>query len=354
MNTLGDLLAQGRQHRVYSGAAWSVGTARGPLDRGWTGTRSWGGPELDDGALDGGELWDLASVTKPIVGLAVMALVDRGALALTDTVAAHRPEYRGSGVADLTVHHLLTHTSGLPGRIPLYRSHPTRAGLLRALGELPLRAAPGTRVEYSSQGFILLGLMAEAAAGRPLDDLVTDLVCTPLGMTRTVFTPDEAGRARAVATERCPWRGRTVVGEVHDENAAVLGGVCAHAGLFAPLADMERLARALAGGARELLRPETFALMTAAHTDTLELRRCLAWQGRDPGASPVGYSFGPDSYGHTGFTGTSLWLDPATGRYAVLLTNRVHPTREGQGIEGVRHAFHDRAARLGDGPTHTR
>ncbi|WP_405750164.1 beta-lactamase family protein [Streptomyces sp. NBC_00144] len=337
-----DLLAAGRERRVYSAAAWSVGTADGPLDRGWTGTRSWAGPELD-----GSELWDLASVTKPVAGLAVMALIDAGALALTDTVGAHLPEYRGGDKAHLTLHQLLTHTSGLPGRVPLYRESPTRAALLDAVRELPPTAPPGARVEYSSQGFILLGLIAEAATGRPLDRLVAELVCAPLGLADTGFTPDAAGRARAVATEDCPWRGRVVTGEVHDENAAVLGGVAAHAGLFATLGDMERLGRSLAGGGRELLRPATFALMTAGHTDGLALRRGLAWQGQDPAGSPVGDSFGPDSYGHTGFTGTSLWVDPATGRYAVLLTNRVHPSRDGDGIAAVRRAFHDAAHLLG-------
>ncbi|WP_327298325.1 serine hydrolase domain-containing protein [Streptomyces sp. NBC_01197] len=335
------LLAAGRERRVYSAAAWSVGTADGPLDRGWTGTRSWTGP-----GLDGGELWDLASVTKPVAGLAVMALADAGALALTDTVGAHLPEYRGGDKAHLTLHQLLTHTSGLPGRVPLYRESPTRRALLDAVRGLPPAAPPGARVQYSSQGFILLGLIAEAAAGRPLDQLVAELVCAPLGMTDTGFTPDAAGRARAVATEDCPWRGRVVTGEVHDENAAVLGGVAAHAGLFATLGDMERLGRSLAGGGRELLRPATFALMTAGHTDGLAQRRGLAWQGQDPVGSPVGDSFGPASYGHTGFTGTSLWVDPATGRYAVLLTNRVHPSRDGDGITAVRRAFHDAAHRL--------
>ncbi|WP_328321718.1 serine hydrolase domain-containing protein [Streptomyces sp. NBC_00388] len=339
-----EVLAAGRERRVYSAAAWSVGTADGPLDRGWTGTRSWSGP-----ALDGSELWDLASVTKPVAGLAVMALVDAGALALTDTVGTHLPEYRGGDKADLTLHHLLTHTSGMPGGVPLYRDHPTRAALLDAVRRLPTAAPPGTLVQYSSQGFILLGLIAEAAAGRPLDRLVAELVCAPLELTDTGFTPDAAGRARAVATEDCPWRGRVVTGEVHDENAVVLGGVAGHAGLFASLADMERLGRSLAGGGRELLRPGTYARMTAGHTDTLALRRGLAWQGQDPVGSPVGDSFGPASYGHTGFTGTSLWVDPAAGRYAVLLTNRVHPSRTGDGITAVRRAFHDAAHTIGRG-----
>ncbi|KAF4406928.1 MULTISPECIES: serine hydrolase [Streptomyces] len=336
MSPLARLLADGRGRRVYSGAAWSAGGPGGPVDRGWTGTRSWDGPPLD-----GGDLWDLASVTKPVVGLAVMALVERGVLGLDATVGTYLPDYRGGDKAELTLRQLLTHTSGIPGQVALYREHPARASLLDAVRLLPLTAKPGTRVQYSSQGFIILGLIAEAAAGQPLDVLVRDLVCAPLGMRQTVFRPDAEGRARAVATENCPWRGRVVVGEVHDENAVVLGGVGGHAGLFSTLGDMELLGTALAGGGRGLLRPGTFALMTAPHTDGLELRRALAWQGRDPAGSPVGTVFGGDSYGHTGFTGTSLWVDPATRRYAVLLTNRVHPTRAGDGITTVRRAFHD-------------
>ncbi|MFG2428078.1 serine hydrolase domain-containing protein [Streptomyces sp. NPDC048590] len=329
------VLAEGRARRLYSGAAWSVGSARGPADRGRLGTRSWGGAELD-----GTDLWDLASVTKPIVGLVVMALAERGALSLDGTVGVLLPRYRHTDKAGLTVTALLSHTSGMPGRVPMYRTHATRDSLLTALGSLPLRSAPGTRVEYSSQGFVLLGLIAEQAGGQGLDALLSELVCAPLDLKDLRFGTAPADRHRAVATETCPWRGRTVAGEVHDENAVVLGGIAGHAGLFSTLADTERLAVCLAGGARELLRPETYALMTAPHTDGLNLRRALAWQGQDPAGSPVGPSFGPDSYGHTGFTGTSLWIDPATGRYAVLLTNRVHPTREGDGITGLRQEFH--------------
>ncbi|MFD6277907.1 serine hydrolase domain-containing protein [Streptomyces sp. NPDC060209] len=329
------VLTEGRARRLYSGAAWSVGSARGPLDRGWLGSRSWDGAELD-----GTDLWDLASVTKPVVGLVVMALAERGALSLKGTVGELLPRYRDTDKAGLTVTELLAHTSGLPGRVPMYRSHGTREALLTALGTLPLRSGPDVRVEYSSQGFMLLGLIAEHAGGQGLDALTAELVCAPLGLGDTGFNPGPAERERAVATELCPWRGRTVVGEVHDENAAVLGGIAGHAGLFSTLADVERLAVSLAGGARELLRPETFSLMTAPHTDGLNLRRALAWQGQDPAGSPVGPSFGPASYGHTGFTGTSLWIDPGTGRYAALLTNRVHPTREGDGIAGLRREFH--------------
>ncbi|MFE4678868.1 serine hydrolase domain-containing protein [Streptomyces sp. NPDC056721] len=330
------LVEQGRERGQFSGGAWSLGTAEGPEDRGWSGTRA-----LDGAILDGTDLWDLASVTKPLVGLVVMALVERGILSLDDTVGHHLARYRDSPHAPLTVAQLLAHTSGLPGGVPLYRDHPTREALLGALGTLPRTAAPGTRVEYSSQGFMLLGLIAEQATGHGLDRLVYDFVSAPLGLTDTRFTPGPGDRLRAVATEDCPWRGRTVVGEVHDENAVVLGGVAGHAGLFSTLADMERIARSLLGDGPRLLAPDTLVAMTAPRTDGLNLRRALAWQGKDPVDSPVGTAFGPASYGHTGFTGTSLWIDPEAGRYAVLLTNRVHPTREDRGFAALRRAFHE-------------
>jgi len=329
------LLEGGRARGLYSGAAWSLGDASGPLDRGWTGTRAIDGP-----ALDGDDLWDLASVTKPLVGLVVMALVERGDLRLGDTVGQHLARYARSPHAPRTIAQLLDHTSGLPGGVPLYRDHPTRESLLTALGALPPNAEPGTRVTYSSQGFILLGLIAEQATGRSLDELMNALVCAPLGLTDTCFRPAPADRERAVATEACPWRGRTVVGEVHDENAVVLGGVAGHAGLFSTLADLERVALCLLGGGPPLLGPETLTLMATPRTYHLNLRRALAWQGQDPVGSPVGDGFGPASYGHTGFTGTSLWLDPEAGRYAILLTNRVHPSREERGFNELRREFH--------------
>ncbi|WP_435848598.1 serine hydrolase domain-containing protein [Streptomyces javensis] len=380
---LAALLAAGRRAGIYSAAAWSVGTAVGRETHGHLGTRRWGGAELN-----GTELWDLASVTKPIVGLAALRLAETGALRLDDTVGAYLPEYRRvPGKADITVTQLLTHTSGLPGGTPLWRAHSDRDGLLAALRGLPLRGAPGTVVEYSSAGFVLLGLILERATATGLDELVATQVCEPLGMRETVFAPGAAARDRAVSTELCTWRGRLVTGQVHDENAVVLGGVCGHAGLFAPLTDMDRLGRALAAGGDGLLSAPGFARMTACHTEGLPLRRCLGWQGRDAVGSPVGTAMGPSSYGHTGFTGTSLWVEPAVdgsgadgagvngsgadragadgagvngsgadragadgaraeGRYYVLLTNRVHPSRAPRRFPAVRRAFHHHAAAL--------
>jgi CubicO group peptidase (beta-lactamase class C family) len=335
---LRNVLAGGLGRHVFSAAAWSVGGADGPHTRGFLGTSRWGGPTVGEHSL-----WDMASVTKPVVGLVIMALVERGELSLEQTLGPLLPGYAVGDKAELTVAQLLTHTSGLPGATPLWRTHSTRSALLAAIRDTPLPAAPGTRVEYSSQGFILLGLVAEAVGRQPLDALVRDLVTAPVGMPETTYDPDPA---RAVSTELCAWRGHLVTGQVHDENAVVLGGACGHAGLFAPLADLERLGSRLVAGAPGVLEPETFTLMTTGHTDGLNLRRGLAWQGRDDIGSPVGTGPGPRSFGHTGFTGTSLWVDPELGRYFVLLTNRVHPSREGTGIAGVRREFHDIAARL--------
>lgn len=333
-------LRHGIQQRVFSGAAWSTGTAHGADDSGVVGTLAWDGPSVDRDSW-----WDLASVTKPIVALAVMSLVDSGELTLDDPIAEHLPDYRGGDKAELTVRQLLTHTSGLPGQVPMYQWCASRAAMLDGIRELPLRFPAGADVEYSSQGFIVLGLIAEAVSGAPLEVVLRERVTGPAGMGRTRFLLPAADQSSAAATEQCPWRGRLVHGTVHDENAEVLGGVAAHAGLFASLGDLELLARQLCRGALgepiPFLSPAALAVMTAPATDRLPLRRCLAWQGRDAQLSPAGDLAGPNTYGHTGFTGTSLWVDPDAGRYVVLLTNRVHPSREGVGIARIRRLVHN-------------
>lgn len=338
------ILEDARQQKVFSAAAWSYGTADQVIGTGVIGTLSWGGPPADPDTL-----WDLASVTKPIVGLAVMSLVESGQLLLDDTIATHLPAFAGSDKADLTVRQLLTHTSGIPGQIPLYRWCHSAEELIRAIRDVPVAFPAGTGVTYSSQGFMLLGLIAEAAGGMPLDRLVAQLVTAPAGMTRTRFVLPPELQEKAAATEECPWRGRTVQGTVHDENAEVLGGIAGHAGLFAPFRDLEALGQALCRGALgehgRILSPAGLARMTEPATDHLPLRRALAWQGRDRYDSPAGDLLGSRAYGHTGFTGTSLWVDPDLGVYIVLLTNRVHPSREGDRFVRVRRLVHNEAAR---------
>jgi CubicO group peptidase (beta-lactamase class C family) len=336
------IVARARAERTFSGAAWAFGGSAGVVERGTLGTLSWGGEPVRDDTL-----WDLASVTKPIAGLAVMSLVESGALTLDDPIAAHLPEYAGTDKADITVFELLTHTSGLPGQEPLWRRCATHTELLAALPRLPLRFPRGTGVEYSSVGFIVLGLIAERVSGTPLDALVAERVTVPAGMKETRFLLPEGDRARAAATEDCPWRGRVVQGTVHDENAEVLGGVAAHAGLFATLDDLAALGQALCRGGRgtegRIIAERTLAVMTEPRTDRLALRRTLAWQGRDPHGCSGGDLLTPAAYGHTGFTGTSIWVDPVLDVFVVLLTNRVHPTRDSDAITRLRRCFHNAA-----------
>ncbi|GAA2325423.1 beta-lactamase family protein [Streptomyces kunmingensis] len=329
-----EILLAARENRSFSAAAWSYGDHTGSWDRGVVGTLSWDGDDAAEGSH-----WDLASVTKPIVATAVMSLVESGELSLEDTAGDYLHDYPDHN-ASLKVRDLLTHTSGLPGQVPLFRWNPTSETLLAAVRNLARVTPPGTSVFYSSQGYIVLGLIAEAASGLSLDQLVRERVFSPAGMANSSFGLPAPMRANAVATEDDPWRGRVVQGEVHDENAAVIGRAAGHAGIFSTLADMELLGQALCseglGSNGRILSAQTYRVMSAQRTDHLNHRRTLGWMGADPVTSHAGDLIGPNGYGHNGFTGTSLWIDPDSRRYSVLLTNRVHPSRSNTSIARVR------------------
>ena len=333
-----ELLSEAVQKKVFSCASYAVGTADALLERGDIGTLG-----IGRGPAERGTLYDLASVTKPLVALAFMRLMERGRVCLDDTVGDFLPAYRQSDKANITMRELLTHTSVLHGGVQLYRSCHTREDFLEAIRFLPARK--NDTVEYSSQGMIVLGCVLEAIEQKPLDQIMQTELFDPLGMNNTLYNPPAALRDRIASTEDCPWRGRVLIGEVHDENAAVLGGVCAHAGLFSDAEDLTRVAQMMLTGrtpdGMRFLHDATRALMTQNHTRGMNLARGLGWQLKDKAASPAGDLLSENAYGHTGFTGTSIWMDPARDMFAVLLTNRVHPTREGEGIAHVRHVFHN-------------
>lgn len=341
MSRLRDVLDTARRERAFSGAAYAVGRHDALVEQGVLGTLAW----ESEAAVDAHTLWDLASLTKPIVALAAMVLVERGALRLDDTIGTFLPDWRASDKGPLTVGQLLTHSSGIPGQQPLYWTVHSAEEMLKAIRELPLRFAPRTEVEYTSQGFMLLGRILESASTMRLEALLRETVLAPLQMDSTSFALPPEVRARAAATEQCAWRGRLVQGEVHDENAVVMGGVAGHAGLFSTLGDMcclcqMMLSRGVAGPTRVLSEP-ALERMTAVHTGTLRLARCLGWQGKDEHGSPGGDLFTQRSYGHTGFTGTSVWIDPRLDLFVVLLTNRVHPSRQNEAIQRLRPLVHN-------------
>ncbi|MDU0201713.1 serine hydrolase domain-containing protein [Paenibacillus sp. MAH-36] len=342
MSRITEFLQQARNEKAFSGAAYAIGNSDGITEQGAVGTLYWDGPSVQPDSI-----WDLASVTKPIAVLPLMVMLEHGECYLDDVIAHFLPHYKDTDKANLTLRQLLAHTSGIPGQQPLYQTSPTKEELLAAVRNLPLRFAPDTDVEYSSQGYMILGEIIEAIAGDSLDVVLKQLVLEPIGMSQTLFNPGAQLHPRIAATEYCEWRGTTVIGEVHDENAVVMGGMAGHAGLFSTAEDMSQLCQAMlrlgetAKG--RFLQPETVRLMTNNQTSSLKLARGLGWQAKDRHDSPAGDLFSMSSYGHTGFTGTSIWMDPEDDVFAVLLTNRVHPKRTSTAIKRIRSIFHNLA-----------
>ncbi len=282
-------------------------------------------------------VFDLASLTKPFTAIAVLQQVERGRIALDGPVAAYLPDFAARGKAAITLRQLLTHTSGLRAELP-FHDHPTRDARLRLLYEDAPLAPPGTAYLYSDLNLIAAQLVLEAVTGQGLDVLVRDGITGPLGMADTRFAPPAAWRDRIAATEdqRRPWakldRGM-LRGVVHDENAHAFGGVAGHAGLFSTAADLGALCRALLDGGGGVLAPESVRLMTGdagvpGRPHGLGLGLDQPWF--------MGELSGPRTAGHTGFTGTSLVIDFAGGRYLVLLANSVHPVRTWRDGNGPR------------------
>jgi len=300
----------------------------------------YGGPRRP---MHRGTLFDLASLTKVVATLpAVLRLAERGELALEDRVTRFLPRFTGQGRGEVTVRHLLAHTGGLPAEIRFWRRYPDPEQAEPALLAAPLEHPPGTRTLYSDVGFMLLGRIVTAVTGAPLDAAVTELVTGPLGMTRTRFSPDPVEAAQAASTELQP-DGTALTGVVHDENARFCGGVSGHAGLFAPVDDLARYLTA-AWLSDRLLAPATRRVACRIQAEGTGGRRGLGWVLRGDQHDSLGSRWPVTSITHTGFTGTSLACDPASGHWAVLLTNEVHYGRNRNIIRRVREDIHDRCA----------
>ncbi|MBE6585513.1 MAG: beta-lactamase family protein [Ruminococcaceae bacterium] len=293
--------------------------------------------------------YDLASLTKLVsTTMVALKLVEQGKLLLTHTLSRYfsmepssaYPEGRG----DITLFQLMTHTSGLTPHMPLWKltHHPKEAA--NAILMSPPVCPAGTQVHYSCMGYILLAKILEMVAGESLDVLAQKLVFGPLGMAHTGYCP---GSDNVATTEFSPLRNVYIAGEVHDENAHYLGGVSGNAGVFSDLGDMIRFAQMLSlkgeGECGRFLSPSTFALATQNHTSGLSESRGLGFQLKPPMPclSAMGDLMTKDSYGHTGFTGTSLYVDAADGLWGVLLTNAVHFGRDKTAFFDIRRRFYN-------------
>jgi CubicO group peptidase (beta-lactamase class C family) len=282
-------------------------------------------------------LYDLASLTKVVATTpAVMLLVDSGKVQLDRPVQDYLPDFQGPGKERVTVRQLLAHTSGLPAYRPFYRTARDGATLRRLVMEEPLLRAPGLRVEYSDLNGMLLGWIVEAASGERLDAFARRRIFAPVGMSETRFAPP-----RAVWRRTAPagvWRGTPVAGRVHDQHADRLGGVAGHAGLFSTGLDLARYAQLLLRGGRTSLCTPLFRESTALEfTRPAAKGRALGWEMRDSTtADNTGTRLSAATYGHTGFTGTSLWIDPERDLFVILLTNRVYAPRARRSITELR------------------
>ncbi len=289
-------------------------------------------------------IFDLASLTKVLSTTPLaMAAVEEGRLGLDDPVALWIPEWRGADREAVTVRDLLEHASGLTAYLPFFTDPQMRgrAAYQHVIATLTLEYAPRSQAIYSDLGFILLGFIIEDAGGAPLADRFAR-VASLVAPDPLAFTPPPAWRARTAPTEIDPWRGRLLAGDVHDENCHALGGAAGHAGLFGTAAAVGRFARlvlATTAGDTALARRETLDLFRRPST-VPGSSRALGWDTMRP-TSSCGRLMPVDAIGHTGFTGTSLWIAPSLDLYVVLLANRVHPSRRNEQFRDLRPRVHD-------------
>lgn len=289
-------------------------------------------------------IYDLASVSKVIATTAMaMILYERGELDLEIPVVSVVPEFAGEDPRrdEITVHMLLAHSSGLPAYVKLFEQAHTADELMRAALHVDLTAEPGARAEYSDIGFIILGELLARVTGESLDHFCRHEIFGPLGMAHSCFNPPISARALIPPTVNdTTFRHRVIQGEVHDENASVLVGVAGHAGVFAPASDVAAFAHCMLSGGAPILRPETVALFTRRELNPVGTSRALGWDTPST-PSQSGRYFSSESFGHLGYTGTSLWIDPSRALSVTLLTNRTWPDNKNQAIKELRPRFHD-------------
>ncbi len=347
------LLDEAIERRVFPGAALAV-TVRGAL-LAWRGfgrftyetEQTFGVTNRVTHNVTREAVWDLASLTKPLATTSMaMLLCERGKLSLDAKIVDLLPEFGGGDLLyrgwreEVTVRMLLAHSSGLPAHRKLYLAAHSREAMLAAAWRVPLEVPPMERAEYSDIGFIVLGELLERIAGERLDVFCRREVFSPLKLN-LMFIRQPARLTDVPPTANdTVYRGRIVQGEVQDENASAMGGVAGHAGLFGDALSVARFAHCLLAGGQPLFRPETVSLFTARQPEPPGTSRALGWDTPSE-PSQSGTRFSARSFGHLGYTGTSLWCDPERGLSVTLLSNRTWPDAANQAIKELRPLLHD-------------
>lgn len=333
------VLDEGVAARAFPGAAVSV-TYRGEIVAMKAAGRFTYGPAAPKVAPS--TIYDIASVTKVVATTTTaMILYDQGSLDLEAKVADFFPEFgTDAGKKRVTVRMLLAHSSGLPAYERLFERAKSRDELLRLALQTPLAHPPLERAEYSDLGFIILGDILSKLARQPLDRFCSEQIFLPLRMSFTCYSPPKEWGPRIVPTAEGDFRGKIVQGEVNDENAWVMGGVAGHAGVFSNVNDLAQFALCMLRGGSPIVKASTLNLFTRREKIPQGTSRALGW---DTPSSPSqsGQYLSQRSFGHLGYTGTSLWCDPVRQLSITLLTNRVWPDRSSQAIKYVRPRFHD-------------
>ena len=387
------LLARGVEAGTFSGAqaAWTRGGTAAEVA--WAGaTRA-----RDGAPIDRQTLFDIASLTKPFVASATLRLVARGEIDLGVELGQVVTALAGAAPGRATLEQLLAHEAGFTDWVPLFQeidddirgTTAAESRMLELVLEVPPRAEPGIEAVYSDLGFVVLGRILELVTGDRLEEVVAREVTEPLGLTSIHYrsrailrspaaAESEGGRSRTndedehrlsssarqspsyggwhddetrepsiAATEDCPWRGKVLVGEVHDDNCWAMGGVAGHAGLFATATDVARFGTAWTAALEQgAWLPADLASRAISRRP---LGRGLGWDLKSEQGSSAGERMGPRTFGHLGFPGCSLWVDPDRALSVALLSNRVHPTRHNEGIREIRPAFHDALVRALEG-----
>ncbi|HKN86191.1 MAG TPA: serine hydrolase [Nitrospiraceae bacterium] len=364
-NSITSVMHSAVEDRIFPGAVLLVQLRGQPVYQGAFG-RAALMPQPQPATLD--TLYDLASLTKPLATTtAIVCLIQDGMVHLDDALEIYFQELQGTEIGAATVHRLLHHSSGLPGWRPLYediasreRQHPGFLGsdaakkfAMAYIAREPLVYPPGAKSLYSDLGFILLGLLIERVTGRSLARFCREHIYQRLGIQHLLFVPCAVDQGRPdgdslipgpiAPTEHDPWRRRLLCGEVHDENAYALGGIAGHAGLFGTAAAVMALAGAWLDGywdRSSFFHGDLVRRFIARDSNTPASSWGLGWDTPSPPSSS-GQHLSPHSFGHLGFTGTSLWIDPESELTVVLLSNRVHPTRQNTSIQQFRPLIHN-------------
>jgi len=337
------LIYYGMEEGIYPGAAISIGDKSGELFR-----KTYGFRQIypEKKLMEPDTLFDIASLTKVVsTTIITLKLIQEGKLSLSDTLDKffETPDSK----KEITIHQLMTHISGLPAHVRLDYLVKNPNDVCSCILDLDLIAPPGKNVVYSCLGFILLGKICEMLGGKTIDKLANDWVFAPMGLKSAAYNPDKNNTF--AVTEIDEYTGAWLDGVVHDENARFLSGISGNAGVFANIADVAKLSIMLANkgkiGNGTIISTELFEEAIKNHTTHCDEGRGLGFAVKGNMPVSCGDIFPKGSYGHTGFTGTSIWIDRETSQYVTFLTNRVHPTRENSKLVLFRREIHDCCAR---------